>query len=115
VIQHHPEEFLRQFKTLLISRKIFELMKRHDDECLTDIHRAVKWFYLLRIAFGVTGPIDEAFLGCMLMLPGLLLEWMVVQGRSRSMSAQKTAGPGPKTPSQKQGRFRSRKRAVFGP
>ncbi|SRR5581483_7467565 len=55
VIQHHPEEFLRQFKTLLISRKIFELMKRHDDECLTDIHRAVKWFYILRASFGGHG------------------------------------------------------------
>jgi len=51
VIQHHPEEFLRQFKTLFISRRIFYLLKRHDDECLTDIHRAVKWFYLLKNAF----------------------------------------------------------------
>ncbi len=52
IIQHHPEEFLKQFKTLFISRRLFDLMKRHDDECLTDIHRAVKWFYLLKVAFG---------------------------------------------------------------
>ena len=39
VIQHHPEEFLRQFKILFVSRRIFELLKHHDDECLTDIHR----------------------------------------------------------------------------
>lgn len=52
VIQHHPEEFLRQFKTLLISRKIFELMKVTRDETLTDIHRAVKWFYVLKESFG---------------------------------------------------------------
>ncbi len=51
VIQHHPEKFLRQFKTLFISRRIFDLLKRHDDECLTDIHRAVKWFYLLKQSF----------------------------------------------------------------
>jgi DNA adenine methylase len=61
VIQHHPEEFLRQFKTLLISRKIFELMKRHDDECLTDIHRAVKWFYLLKQAFASIVTSNSAF------------------------------------------------------
>lgn len=52
VIQHHPEEFLRQFKTLFISRRLFDLLKRHDDECMTDIHRAVKCFYILKVAFG---------------------------------------------------------------
>ena len=52
MIQHHPDEFLKQFKTLFISRRLFELMKRQDDECLTDIHRAVKWFYILKSAFG---------------------------------------------------------------
>jgi len=52
IIQHHPEEFLKQFKTLFISRTLFDLLKRHDDECLTDIHRAVKWFYILKVCFG---------------------------------------------------------------
>jgi len=51
VIQHHPEEFLRQFKNAIISRKIFELEKKKDDETLTDIQRAVKTFYLLKNAF----------------------------------------------------------------
>jgi DNA adenine methylase len=52
VIQHHPEEFLRQFKTLYVSRRLFDLQKLTNDETLTDIHRAVKWFYLLKTAFG---------------------------------------------------------------
>ncbi len=52
VIQHHPEEFLRQFKTLFISRRLFELAKLTDDQVMTDIQRAVKWFYLLKTAFG---------------------------------------------------------------
>lgn len=61
VVQHHPEEFLRQFKTLFVSRRIFDLLKRHDDECLTDIHRAVKWFYILKTAFA--GHIDKPNFG----------------------------------------------------
>ena len=55
VIQYHPEEFLRQFKTLFISRKIFELLQRHDDECMTDIQRAVKWLYILKTSFSGRG------------------------------------------------------------
>ncbi len=39
VIQHHPQEFLKQFKTLFVSRRIFDLLKRHDDEWMTDIQR----------------------------------------------------------------------------
>jgi DNA adenine methylase len=39
-------------RTLFVSRRIFELLKRHDDDCMTDIQRAVKWFYLLKAAFG---------------------------------------------------------------
>ncbi len=55
VIQHHPEEFLRQFKTLYVSRRIFDLLKRTDDETLTDINRAVKWFYIIKTAFAGKG------------------------------------------------------------
>jgi len=52
VIQNHFEEFVRQFKYLLISRKIFEILKQQDTFTLTDIMRAVKFFYLLKISFG---------------------------------------------------------------
>jgi len=52
VIQHHPEEFLRQYRTLFVSRRIFELLKLTDDRTLTDIQRAVKWFYILKVGFG---------------------------------------------------------------
>jgi len=51
IIQHHFEEFVRQFKYMVISRKIFEILKRQDPFTLTDIHRAVKYFYMLKTSF----------------------------------------------------------------
>lgn len=51
VVQNHYEEFLRQFRYLIVSRKIFEIMKRQDPFTLTDIQRAVKHFYILRSSF----------------------------------------------------------------
>jgi DNA adenine methylase len=53
VIQPHAE-FLKQFKTRFVSRRIFELLKRQDDNCLTDIHCTAKWFYLLKTASAST-------------------------------------------------------------
>lgn len=51
IVQHHFEEFVKQFKYAVISRKIFEIHKRQDYFTLTDIHRAVKYFYLLKTSF----------------------------------------------------------------
>jgi len=51
IVQHHFEEFVRQFKYMVISRKIFEILKRQDGFTLTDIQRAVKYFYLLKTSF----------------------------------------------------------------
>lgn len=42
---------MRQFRYLIVSRKIFEIMKRQDPFTLTDIQRAVKHFYILRSSF----------------------------------------------------------------
>lgn len=52
VIQHHLEEFLRQFKWALSSRKIFEWLQDTPPETLTDIQRAARFFYLQKLAFG---------------------------------------------------------------
>jgi len=52
IIQNHFEEFVKQFKYFIISRKIFDILKRQDPFTLTDIQRAVKYFYLLKVAFG---------------------------------------------------------------
>lgn len=57
VVQHHLEEFVRQFKWALTSRKIFEWEKMKTPETLTDIQRAARFYYLQKNAFGgkVTG------------------------------------------------------------
>lgn len=52
VVQHHLEEFVRQFKWALSSRQIFEWEQRKDPETLTDIQRAARFFYLQKQAFG---------------------------------------------------------------
>lgn len=52
VIQNHLEEFLRFFKYAVVSRKLFELENRKDPETLTDIQRAVRYYYLQRLGFG---------------------------------------------------------------
>lgn len=51
-IQHHLEEFIRQFKWALISRQMFEWMKAADARGMTDIQRAARFYYLQRCAFG---------------------------------------------------------------
>lgn len=52
VVQHHLEEFLRQFKWALSSRQIFEWMQDTPPETLTDIQRAARFYYLQKLAFG---------------------------------------------------------------
>lgn len=60
IVQNHLEEFLNQFKYFIISRKIFEIFKRQDEFTLTDIQRAVKFFYLIKNTYG-TRPIEQNF------------------------------------------------------
>lgn len=57
VVQHHLEEFVRQFKWALTSRQVFEWLKVTRPETLTDIQRAARFYYLQHNAFGgkVTG------------------------------------------------------------
>ncbi|MCR1767874.1 DNA adenine methylase [Burkholderia glumae] len=52
VVQHHLEEFVRQFKWALTSRQVFEWAKITRPETLTDIQRAARFFYLQHHAFG---------------------------------------------------------------
>lgn len=53
VLQHHLEEFLKQFKWLLSSRTWFEDWKRQQEAGgLTDIQKAARYYYLQRHAFG---------------------------------------------------------------
>lgn len=57
VVQHHLEEFVRQFKWALSSRQVFEWEKAKAPVTMTDIQRAARFYYLQRQAFGgkVTG------------------------------------------------------------
>ena len=52
VVQHHLEEFVRQFKWAYSSRQIFKWMQLQPTEPLTDIQRAARFYYLQHHAFG---------------------------------------------------------------
>lgn len=52
VIQHHLEEFVRQFKWAISSRQVFEWEKAKQPQTLTDIQRAARFYYLIKLSFG---------------------------------------------------------------
>lgn len=52
VVQHHLEEFVRQFKWALTSRAVFQWLKDTRPETLTDIQRAARFYYLQQNCFG---------------------------------------------------------------
>ncbi len=52
VIQHHLEEFVRQFKWSLVSRQIYKWLLMQPTDPLTDIQRAARFFYLQKMGFG---------------------------------------------------------------
>lgn len=57
VVQHHMEEFVRQFKWAISSREVFKWQQMTRPETLTDIQRAARFYYLQHHAFAgkVTG------------------------------------------------------------
>lgn len=61
VVQHHLEEFVRQFKWALSSRQIFKWQQQADPAGLTDIQRAARFYYLQQHAFG--GKVDGQTFG----------------------------------------------------
>lgn len=52
VCQSHPDELIRCIRYHLTSRRWFELLKRTDPTTLTDIQRAVRFFYIRKTSFG---------------------------------------------------------------
>lgn len=56
VIQHHVEEFARQFKWAISSRQVYEWERKKDPQTLTDIQRAARFYYLQKLSFG--GRVD---------------------------------------------------------
>lgn len=51
VIKLHLEEFIRYLKWILVSRDEFERFKLENQETLTDIQRAVRFYYLLKLGY----------------------------------------------------------------
>lgn len=51
-VQHHLDEFVRQFRWALTSREMFRWAKVQHVDTLTDIQRAARFFYLQQLAFG---------------------------------------------------------------
>ena len=51
VIKHHLEEFIRYFKWILVSRDEFYRFRKEDPETLTDIQKAVRFYYLLKLGY----------------------------------------------------------------
>ena len=52
VVQHHLEEFVRQFKWALTSREVFKWLQVTPQVTLTDIQRAARFYYLQHACFG---------------------------------------------------------------
>ena len=52
VVQHHFDEFVRQFEWSLTSREVFARLQSTPPDCMTDIQRAARFFYLQHNAFG---------------------------------------------------------------
>ncbi len=52
VVQHHLEEFVRQFKWALFSRQQFLWHRDTRPDSLTDVQRAARFYYLQKAAFG---------------------------------------------------------------
>ena len=61
VVQHHLDEFVRQFRWALVSREIWKWMAATPGETLTDIQRAARFFYLQKLGFG--GKVDGRTFG----------------------------------------------------
>ncbi|WP_244534235.1 DNA adenine methylase [Pseudomonas aeruginosa] len=56
VVQHHLDEFMRQFRWSLTSRQMYAWLRETRPDTLTDIQRAARFFYLQKLAFG--GKVD---------------------------------------------------------
>lgn len=54
VVKYHLNEFIAQFKFILISRQQYEWQKMANTENLTDIQRAANFYYIQRLSFGAT-------------------------------------------------------------
>jgi len=59
IVKNHREEFIKYFKWILISKDEFDRLKEENPATLTDIQRAVRFYYLLKNGYG--GRIDNPY------------------------------------------------------
>ncbi len=52
VVKHHLDEFVRYLRWLLVARDGFARFKAENPDTLTDIQRAVRFYFLLKAGFG---------------------------------------------------------------
>lgn len=52
VLQNHLDEFFRCFEYSVVSREEFNRLKQQDEQTLTDIQRAARFYYLVKNSFG---------------------------------------------------------------
>lgn len=52
MVKHHTREFIRCMQGLPVARDEFNRFLTQDARYLTDIQRAVRWFYLIRNSYG---------------------------------------------------------------
>ena len=52
VVQHHKDELISHLQYAVASRSIFDIFKQTNPALLTDIQRAVRWYYMQRCCFG---------------------------------------------------------------
>jgi len=51
VVKHHLDEFIRYLRWILVARDEFERFKKENPETLTDIQRAVRFYFILKNSF----------------------------------------------------------------
>lgn len=61
VVKYHSDEFMREIRWFLRSRKQFEDFKISQPEILTDIQRAARFYYLLRCSYAGKLPHNSTF------------------------------------------------------
>lgn len=56
VVKNHLDEFVRYLRWILVAREEFERFKAENPETLTDIQRAVRFYFLLKTGYGGRVP-----------------------------------------------------------
>jgi DNA adenine methylase len=52
VVKHHLDEFIRYFRWVLVAREEFERFLEENPGTLTDVQRAVRFYYLAKSSYG---------------------------------------------------------------